>query len=879
MVLDGNSIMNRAFYGIQGPTLLSTRDGLYTNAIYGFANILFKHLEEEKPDYICVAFDLKAPTFRHKEYDAYKAGREKMPEELVVQVPVIKQLLDAMNIKRIEIEGYEADDIIGAVSLMAEHSGLECVILTGDKDTLQLVSATTNVKIVSTAKGMSDTKKYDYNAVIESFGVTPAQLVDIMGLMGDPSDNIPGVPGVGMKTATELIINFGCIENVYNNLDVIENKRKIVDKLKENHELAVLSKRLSTIQRDLPIDIDIKQMERAPFNSEQLYQLLTRLEFKRLIDKLGLKAEIHREAYSFSSIKPVTTMDELHKVVEQIRQKGIFSMNITLCGEQPFRQTLESISIAFDETQAFFIEAGKQFTEEDVLSVLKPILEDTGTGKLGHDFKTVCVYMKTKGIDLQGIVMDTMVGAYILEPTRNDYKLDTIVSDLLNISVADCEQLETEELSDYTRGIAAVIFKLSKLIEQRINQNEQQQLLYEIEIPLIYVLAGMEYAGFRVDVDSLKALGVEIDKTIEYLVNSIYMLAGEEFNINSPKQLGVVLFEKLGLPPIKKTKTGYSTDAEVLEKLSDKHEVVANIIEYRHLAKLKTTYIDGLIGVVNPETGRIHSNFNQTVTATGRISSTEPNLQNIPIRLEMGRQIRRVFVASDTEHLLIDADYSQIELRVLAHITEDDNLIEAFRKGEDIHTVTASQVFGVDVKDVTAYMRDRAKTVNFGIIYGIGDYSLSKDLGITRKEARGYIDNYLDKYPGVRKYMSSTIANAKNEGFVETIFNRRRYIPEVKSSNFNVRAFGERISMNTPIQGSAADIIKLAMIKVYGELKRRNLKSKLILQVHDELIIDTHKEEFVEVANILKQCMEGAVQLKVPLVTDIKTGENWYETT
>lgn len=874
MVLDGNSILNRAFYGLQGPTLLSTRDGLYTNAVYGFLNILFKHMEEEKSDYICVAFDLKAPTFRHKEYAGYKAGRAQMPEELAVQVPIIKQILDAMNIKRFELEGYEADDIIGAVSLIAEKSGLECIIVTGDKDALQLVSDGTYVKIVSTVNGASGTKKYDCNAVTERYGVTPGRLIDIKGLMGDPSDNIPGVPGIGEKTAIELIKNFGSIENLYNSLGAVENKRNIIEKLKQNEDLAVLSKRLSTIQRELPMEIDIKDMQTKPYDTNALYEIFKKLEFKSIIQKLGLKPDVYMQKYNFDCIKSITAMDELVEIRSKIMHAGTFSMHFVMNGELQFKRELEAISIALNENEAFYIIPEGELTCDNIVSVLKPILESCNIKKIGHDFKPVCVYLKNRGVNLQGIYMDTMIGAYLIDPAKDNYRIETVMREFLNIDIS-CDESSKQQI---LQGIAAIIFKLSGVISDEIKQNQQQYLLDNIEIPLIYVLADMEHIGFKVDVQELNKIGTEIDKRIECLVNSIYMLAGEEFNINSTKQLGVVLFEKLGLPPIKKTKTGYSTDVEVLEKLCGKHDIVSYIIEYRQLMKLKTTYIEGLINVVNPETGRIHSSFNQTVTATGRISSTEPNLQNVPIKLDMGRQIRRAFVPSSTEHVLMDADYSQIELRVLAHITGDTGLVEAFENGEDIHTVTASQVFGVPIQDVTGYMRSRAKTVNFGIIYGIGDYSLSKDLGITRKEARKYIDDYLDRYPGVKQYMDNTVEHAKKYGFVTTVFNRRRYVPEVRSSNFNMRCFGERVSMNTPIQGSAADIIKVAMVKVHDEINKRNLKSKLVLQVHDELIIDTCREELDDMMDILKKCMENAVELKVPLITEIKSGDNWYET-
>lgn len=878
MVLDGNSILNRAFYGLQGPKLLSTKDGLYTNAVFGFLNIMFKYLEEEKPDYMCVAFDLKAPTFRHKEYDGYKARRRGMPEELAVQVPIIKELLDAMNIKRIESEGYEADDIIGTVALMAENSGMECAIITGDRDSLQLVSGSTYARIVSTRRsGHNETEKYDHGAVVGRYGITPDKLIDVKGLMGDASDDIPGVPGIGEKTALNLIRQFGSMENLYENLGHVDN-RNIADKLAEYREQAFLSRRLATIKRDVPVDLNICDMKIVPYDSEKLYELLSRLEFKSVIQKLNLSpSTMKREQYVLDDIRTVGSIESLREVIGEIRQAGTVSIHMLLTGRESSSQEVMGIAIALNEKQAVYISPCGSFAQDLVLSEMKSVLEDESIRKVGHDFKSMLVFLKTKGIEMKGIHVDTMIGYYLIEPARESYRLEEIAREILSFEIPMTEPGDINAANSACAA-AAVILKLSRVIADRVSGNGQDELLYGVEIPLIYVLADMEFNGFKVDVEGLKKFSAELDNRIGHLVNNIYMLAGEEFNINSTKQLGTVLFDKLKLPAVKKTKTGYSTDVEVLEQLAPRHEIVSQILEYRQLMKLKTTYVDGLLSVVNPSTGKVHSKFNQTVTVTGRISSTEPNLQNIPIRLEMGRNIRKVFVASDANHVLIDADYSQIELRVLAHITGDSGLVEAFRKGDDIHTLTASQFFGVPPESVTPFMRGRAKTVNFSVIYGIGAYSLSRDLGVTRGEAERYIVSYLDRYPGVKDYMSSIIRQARDTGYVTTIFNRRRYIPELRSPNFNIKSFGERVAMNTPIQGSAADIIKIAMVKVYREMRRRNLKSKLILQVHDELIIDTYKDEVEEIKLLLKECMENAVELKVPLVTEVRTGGSWYET-
>lgn len=890
MIIDGNSIINRAFYGLQGAQM-SAPDGLHTNAIFGFLNILNKYLEEEKPQYLCVAFDLKAPTFRHLQFEGYKATRKGMPPELAEQMPYMKEVLDAMNIKRLEMEGFEADDIIGSVSKCAEAADMQVVVVTGDRDSLQLASENTKILLPITRGGRTETETYNAAGVFEHYGVTPVQFIDVKGLMGDKSDNIPGVPGIGEKTALELIKTYGSIEKIYENIESIE-KKSVREKLKANKELAYMSKHIATIERDMPTLCQIDELKRQDFDHDKLYELFKRLDFKSFIEKFGLSGIQTKKAASLEKLSFTIVEDpiSLSQTVSAIKKAGEVSVFQLLDRTDAFSSTLAGMALSWNDENVF-VPVGHGISEKQFIEQFRTVFSDRAVKIYGHDLKNLIVYLKWNAASLDGLAFDTMIGAYILNPSRDTYTVAELAQEYLGHTFASVQELtgkgrsytpfgeiSAEKLAEIAVRHSRTVMELTKVIGGQIEQNGQTDLYYNIELPLVEVLADMEYRGFKVNVEGLEEFSKKLDEKIAVSMNAVYALAGEEFNINSPKQLGVILFEKLGLPVLKKTKTGYSTDAEVLEQLASKHEIVSQILEYRQLVKLKSTYAEGLLHVVNPADGRIHSSFNQTVTATGRISSTEPNLQNIPIKLEMGREIRKVFVPENEEFLLSDADYSQIELRVLAHITGDENMISAFRNNEDIHTATASSVFHVPKEQVTPLLRSRAKAVNFGIVYGIGDFSLAKDIGITRKEAREYIDGYLERYPGVKDYMHNTVENGKKNGYVETMFKRRRYLPELSSSNFNLRSFGERVAMNMPIQGSAADIIKIAMVKVYKELAEHSMKSRLILQVHDELIIETHVSEREQVEKILQNCMQNAVEMKVPLLAEVKTGKNWYET-
>ncbi len=887
VIIDGNSLINRAFYAL--PDLV-TREGIHTNGVFGFVKMINKVQEDYRPDYLSVAFDLKAPTFRHIQYKEYKAQRKKMPNELAQQMPILKDILDAYKIHRTELDGFEADDLIGTIAKLCAEKGLEVIIVTGDRDALQLVSE--NIKVMITKKGISNLEVYDRAMVKEKYGVTPERIIDFKGLVGDKSDNIPGVPGIGEKTASKLLNEFSTVEELIMNVDNISSKSHR-EKIRDNAEIALLSKRLATIKIDIPLDIDIEELRLVEPDNEKLIELFKKYEFNSLIKTLIREGENGEEISGGANIKEVNievveNVDRLNEIINMIQTVKSFAMKIFKEDNNLKADKILGISLCLDSDNNYYINVKEN---EELLFSLKEVFENEEIKKSGHGLKKEVISLLRYDITLMGIEFDTFIASYLLEPSRSDYDVSDLAGQYLGIKISSQEELlgkgkhakkfsdlSDSDLSKYGGDCCAVVVNVKKLLSEELDKLELSNLFKEVEMPLIEVLANLEYEGFKVDTDVLKRLDDEFTAKIEEITNQIYGLAGEEFNINSPKQLGVILFEKLGLPVIKKTKTGYSTSHDVLEKLLKRHPIVPLLIDYRQIVKLKSTYVDGLFNLINPITAKIHSSFNQTVTVTGRISSTEPNLQNIPIKLEMGRRIRKVFVASDEKHSLIDADYSQIELRVLAHMSGDKNLIGAFGEDEDIHTLTASQVFNIPIDKVTSLERSRAKAVNFGIVYGISDFGLATNLNIIRKEAKKYIDQYFKKYEGVKAYMDNEVKKGKEMGYVTTILNRRRYIPELKSNNFNLRSFGERTAMNTPIQGSAADIIKIAMIKVFNELRRRNLKSKLILQVHDELIIDAYDDEIDEVKELLRENMEKAVELRVPLKVDMNVGDNWYST-
>lgn len=866
LIVDGNSILNRAYYGIRP---LSAPDGTPTNAVYGFLNILLKYLEEETPDYLGVAFDLKAPTFRHKMFDDYKAQRKPAPDDFIVQIPIMKEVLSAMDCKCIELEGYEADDIIGTVSKICDENDVSCSILTGDKDDLQLSSDNTVVKLVVTRMGNTTTTPYDYNAVIEKFGVTPSECIDVKGLAGDPSDNIPGVKGVGEKTAVSLIEKYQSIENIYDKIDEIEVTNSVRTKLKNDKDMAFLSKKLATIIRDVPIDFKFEDYKFEEPDEKKLSEIFIRLNFKSFLKRLNLKGVAEDE-----------------RVIETISSD---CEKIDIIGAEIMLKDADSVYYYLNSgmDKMYFSKDGKKVcccTCDD--NFLKSFFENERISKLGYDIKNDIIRLNDKNIKFNGIGFDVLIAAYINNPTRTKYDLDILCFDYLGMNMPSSNIEEDGQISmdlgnedsNDDAGVLAAIIKLKNFFEADIKKNEQEDLYYKIELPLVEVLADMQITGMYVDKSELEKFGNMLKSRIEVLTSEIYDYAGEKFNINSPKQLGNILFEKLSLPHGKKTKSGYSTNIDVLNKLMGEHPIIEDIMEYRTLTKLNSTYVDSLISIINPVTGRIHSSFNQTVTATGRISSTEPNLQNIPVRTDIGREIRKMFTAEGDNRVLVDADYSQIELRVLADISGDENMCGAFRNNIDIHRQTASQVFDVPLDEVDSTMRFRAKAVNFGIVYGIGAFSLAQDLKISRKEADQYIKHYLEHYPKVDEYMKNIVEKAKEDGYVTTMYNRRRYLPELKASNKITQAFGERVAMNAPIQGTAADIIKIAMVNVYNRLKREGLKSKLVLQVHDELIVEAVSDEKEAVERVVREEMQNAAKLKVPLIVDLNVGHSWYDT-
>jgi len=847
MVLDGNSIVNRAFYGIR---LLSTKEGVYTNAVFGFLNILLKLLNEENPDALCVTFDLKAPTFRHEQFEGYKAKRKAMPEELASQIPILKEVLDAMNIPRYELEGYEADDLIGTIAKRCEESGVKCIVVTGDRDSLQLINDSTTVKLVSTRMGQTEFKTMTPETFLEEYGFSPEKMVDLKALMGDSSDNIPGVPGVGEKTALDLIRRFGSIKEIYDNIETLDIKDSVRKKLIEGRESAEMSFDLATIRRDAPLDFEPEKNLRRPADNDRLYELFKKLEFNKLIERLNL----------VPSPEAAPEIEAPETLIEEISGDGALEELLARCMAAEYvsficRDGLNGLEICIGDKISVLAwdKCGDNYN-----AFLRSFFS-AKVKKVSHNVKDIMRLLLAEGLSLEGFVFDTALAAYLISPTDSKYELPSLSSRYLGFELPE----------------AAAAFRLYPVLKDRLTELGMTTLYYEIELPLCKVLADMEHEGFLIDKKALAEFGESLSGEIEERQSRIYRLAGVEFNINSPKQLGEVLFEKLMLPAPKKTKTGYSTSIEVLERLIDKHPIIREIIKYRELTKLKSTYADGLLKVIAPD-GRIHTSFQMTVTATGRLSSTEPNLQNIPVRRALGGEIRRMFIASPGK-TLIDADYSQIELRILAHISGDETMIRAFQNNEDIHTVTASQVFGVAPEEVTPLQRSRAKAVNFGIVYGISAFSLAQDIDVTTSEAKAYISSYLNKYHGVREYMKKVVEEAKRNEYVTTLFGRRRYLPELKSANFNTRSFGERVALNTPIQGTAADIIKLAMVRVHSRLKREGLKAKLLLQVHDELIVEAPVAEEEAVKRILTEEMEGVVKLTVPLTAEAHSGPNWLD--
>ena len=845
LILDGNSIVNRAFYGVR---MLNAPDGMPTNGVYGFLSILRKLLDEEKPEAVCVAFDLKAPTFRHLRYEGYKAQRKGMPEELAVQMPILKQVLDAMGILRLELEGFEADDLLGTVAAKCENNGWECRIVTGDKDSFQLISETTHVCHVKSRMGQTTTTEYTPELFFEEYGFEPKCIIDLKALMGDASDNIPGVPGVGEKTAMALVQKYKHLETIYAELDTLDVKEGMRKKLREGKDSAFLSFELATIHTDAPIEFSPEDAVWHEDYRPELYDLFKKLGFNKFIEKWGISENTESAATARLEHLPYIEDASFDDIMDAVKAADIIAVSPDL--------SFDSLEIC--DGKAVYL-ARWTALGDDYTRLTSYVFSDK-VRKTGHNVKDIMTQLISEKLPLDGFVYDTALAGYLLDATAGDYGLG-------RMSIGYCGA----EL-----GGAEAVYRLREATEKKLAQLGMTKLFYDIEMPLCRVLADMQEQGFLIDRAALSSFGESLTGTIAELERAIYDQSGCEFNINSPKQLGEVLFDKLMLPAGKKTKTGWSTNADVLEKLRGKHPIVQMALDYRMLTKLKSTYADGLLKLIDSD-GRIRTKFQMTVTATGRLSSTDPNLQNIPIRKELGSHIREMFIASKG-NVLVDADYSQIELRLLAHISGDKHMQEAFLSGEDIHAVTASQVFNTPLGEVTSLQRSRAKAVNFGIVYGISAWSLAQDIGVMQAEAKAYMDAYLNKYDGVREYMKSVVENAKCDGYVETLYARRRYLPEIKSSNFNTRSFGERVALNMPIQGTAADIIKLAMVNVYNRLNAEGLKAKLILQVHDELICECPEDEAQTVANILREEMSGAAQLSVPLTVDVKIGHSWAET-
>ena len=919
--------MNRAFYGILGSKMLTTKDGKYTNAVYGFLAILFKLLEDVNPDYMVVTFDLKAPTERHKRYEGYKANRKGMPEELAEQMPMIKDVLRAMNIDIVEKEGYEGDDILGTLSRYGEKQGLEVTILSGDRDTFQLATDKVTIRIPRTKGGKTETEEFNREKVIETYGIEPKQLIEVKGLQGDSSDNIPGVPGIGEKTALSLIQRYQTIENLYKQLEsgqATDIKGKQKENLENNKDLAELSRFLGEINLQVPIEDTLENFKVEEWNKKEVYNLFKQLNFKRYIERfnlaqnsgetegnengLGSKADL-------KSLYEIEECEDINKLVEKIKkEKKVFLGDLGTEQKSSDRENVDNVSDSCAANKLLPQIINQKITEiciytdkayyipvkENTLDGLKEILEDETIEKVSMDFSRKYIIFRQEGIKINNMSFDAKIAAYLLDPTNNKLSFENIVEDQLDININDYvkkpeekqEQINLFDALDLQQEKTAkeakeyrkeklcletyLLSRLEKEMTKKLEEINGLELFRNIEMPTVEVLSEMQWNGMYANKEELEKFGSKLKEQLEMKTKMIYEMAGEEFNINSTKQLGEILFEKKKLPIIKKTKSGYSTDVDVLEKLKKEDPISEQILEYRQLQKLNSTYVEGLKPYINPITNRIHSFFHQTITATGRISSTEPNLQNIPTRFELGKQVRKIFEPEEGK-IYIDADYSQIELRVLAHMSQDKHMMQAFRNNEDIHRQAASKVFKTPIDEVTKEQRSSAKAVNFGIVYGISDFGLGEQLGISRKMAKQYIEEYLEEYAGIKKYMDEVTEIAKNKGYVETLFHRRRYIPELKSKNYNVRQFGMRAAMNTPIQGTAADIMKIAMINVYNRLTKEKLDAKIVLQVHDEMMIEAAIEEAEKVKEILKYEMENAVKLSVPLIAEVSEANNWYD--
>lgn len=892
IIIDGNSLINRAYYAMQNPMM--TKDGIYTQAIYGFINMLSKIEKEYEPSYIAVAWDLKAPTFRHKEYDEYKAGRRKMPMELAMQIPLIQEILEAKNIMNLSMEGYEADDIIGTLAKESEKKGLKPLIITGDKDALQLTSDT--IQVLITKRGISEFDLYDREKMMERYGLTPDQFIDLKGLMGDQSDNIPGIPGVGEKTGIELLKAFGNIESLLERTDEI-SKPKLREKVETFANQARMSRRLAEIITNVPIEIDYENLKYREPDYHKLIDLYSKLEFNSFLKKINTGGSISQGQTSSSKEESSFEKSEINiEPKEKIYASNIDELNsirienkedvfIKVFSDYSHINIPDIIGLSVLTKDYYCYVTGMEAIKEVVSLLNKNKVNINGHGLVNDIYSLI---MNDISLDEISVSFDSEIASYLVDPARSGYSIKALMMENFHVEMQDEKEFrkdlgqmdifgsQDKEYIEYGFQSTSAVAKLKNVLIPELEEKDLNRVYYNVELPLVMVLASMEKEGFAVEEKELDSFGKKLKSEIESITKDIYESAKEEFNINSTQQLGEILFDKLGLTAGKKTKRGYSTSAEILERIQDEHPIVPLVLRYRMLTKLNSTYVDGLKPLIGFD-GKIRAHFQQTVTATGRISCTEPNLQNIPIRNEYGRLLRKSFIPRDKEHILVGADYSQIELRVLAHLSEDESLIEAFNKGDDIHRATAARVFNIPYDEVTSLDRSKAKAVNFGVIYGMSGFGLSEELGITKKEAENYIKDYFEKHPKVKSYMDSQIAMAKKEGYTETIMGRRRYIPEIKSPAFMVRSLGERLAMNSPIQGSAADIIKIAMVKVWNELNNRNMESKLILQVHDELIIDTLKSELDDVKELLVRNMMEAMDLKVKLVSDLNTGNTWYD--